>query len=55
MSKITIILLTTINSQAIPLRIWQTQNQQLRELEEFLSKQMLIKPEKADLEMLLKK
>ena len=33
------ILLTTINSQAIPLLKWQTQNQQLRELEEFLNKQ----------------
>ena len=50
-----IILLTTINSQAIPLRIWQTQNQQLRELEEFLNKLQLIKQEKADLETLLKK
>jgi hypothetical protein len=47
--------LTTINSQAIPLRIWQTQNQQLRELEEFLNKLQLIKQEKADLETLLKK
>jgi hypothetical protein len=47
--------LTTINSQVIPLRIWQTQNQQLRELEEFLSKQPLIRQEKADLETLLKK
>jgi len=24
--------LTSINSQAIPLRLWQTQNQQLKEL-----------------------
>ena len=29
--KWSIILLTPFNSQAIPLRIWQTQNQQLRE------------------------
>ena len=44
-------MLTTINSQAIPLRIWLTQNQQLRELDEFLSKQQLIKQGKVDLEM----
>ena len=48
-------MLTTINSQVIPLRIWQTQNQQLRELEKFQGKQQLIKPERADLEMLLRK
>ena len=41
-------MLTTINSQVIPLRRWQTQNQQLRELEEFLSKQQLIRQEKVD-------
>ena len=46
-----IILLTKINSQAIPLPIWQTLNQQLKELEEFLSKLRLIKQEKADIEM----
>jgi len=47
--------LTTINSQVIPLRRWQTQNQQLKELEEFLNKQQLIKLEKAGLETLLRK
>ena len=31
----TIILLTTLNSQAIPLRLWQIQNRRLKELEEF--------------------
>jgi hypothetical protein len=44
--------LTDINSQAIPLRIWLTQNQQLKELEEFPNKLQLIKLEKADIEML---
>ena len=41
-------MLTTINSQVIPLRIWQTQNQQLRGYEEFQSKQWLIRLEKVD-------
>ncbi len=45
-------MLTTINSQVIPLRIWQTQNQQLKELEEYQNKQQLIRREKVDLEML---
>ena len=45
-------MLTTINSQAIPLRIWQTQNQQLKELEEFLSKQLSINLEKVGLKTL---
>jgi len=33
--------LTSINSQAIPLRLWQTQNQQLKELEKLLRKHWL--------------
>ena len=41
-------MLTTINSQVIPLRRWQTQNQQLKELEESPSKQRLIRQEKVD-------
>ena len=45
-------MLTTINSQVIPLRIWQTQNQQLKKLEEFLNKRQLIRLERADLKML---
>ena len=45
-------MLTTLNSQAIPLRIWLTQNQQSKELEEFLSKQQLIRLERVDFEML---
>ena len=47
--------MTTINSQAIPLRIWQTQNQQLRELEEFLSKQLVNKARKSRFRNALKK
>jgi len=30
--------LTTVNSRAIPLRLWQTQNQRLKELEKLLHK-----------------
>ena len=43
-------MLTTINSQVIPLRKWQTQNQQLKELEEYLSRQQLINLGRVDLE-----
>ena len=35
--------MTSINSQAIPLRLWQTQNQQLKELEKLLRKHWLIR------------
>ena len=48
-------LLTVLNWQAIPSRVWQTQNRQLKELEEYQDKQQLINLEKADLEMQLKK
>jgi len=47
--------LTTLNSQAIPLRRWQTQNQQLRELEEFLNKQLVNKARKSRFRNALKK
>ena len=43
-------LLTLFNSQAIQSRVWQIQNQQLKELEEYLSKQPLTNREKVDLE-----
>ena len=43
-------LLTASNSQAIQSRVWQTQNQQLKELEEYPSKQPLTSREKVDLE-----
>ena len=43
-------LLTVSNSQAIQSRVWQTQNQQLKELEEYLSKQQLTNQERVDLE-----
>ena len=48
-------LLTVSNSQVIPSRVWQIQNQQLKELEEYRDKQQLINLEKVDLEMQLKK
>ena len=48
-------LLTVSNSQVIQSRVWQTQNQQLKELEEYQDKQQLINLEKADLEMQSKK
>ena len=48
-------LLTPFNYQAIQSRVWQTQNQQLKELEEYQDKQQLINLEKVDLEMQLKK
>jgi len=44
--------LTSINSQAIPLRLWQTQNQQLKELEELLRKHWLTRLVRASTEML---
>ena len=46
-----IILLTKINSRAIPLRTWLTQNQQLKELEESQDKLQLIELEKVDTRM----
>ena len=42
-------LLTVSNSQAIQSRVWQTQNQQLKELEEYQSKQLLTNRERAGL------
>ena len=48
-------LLTLFDYQAIPSRVWQTQNQQLKELEEYQDKQQLINLEKVDLETQLKK
>ncbi len=45
-------LLTVSNSQVIQSRVWQTQNQQLKELEEFPSKQLLTNRERVDLEKL---
>ena len=50
-----IILLTTINSRAIPQRLWQTLNQQLKKLEKFPNKHWLIKLEEVNIEMLLRK
>jgi len=47
--------LTGINSRAIPLRLWQTQNQQLKELEELQHKQWSIKLERANIETPLRK
>ena len=47
--------MTNINSQVIPLRIWLILNQQSKELEEYLSKQLLIRLEKIVLEVPLKK
>ena len=44
-------LLTVSNSQAIQSRVWQTQNQQLKELEEYLNRQLLINLEKVGIEM----
>ena len=46
-----IISLTKINSQAIPLRLWLTQNQRLKELEEYQDKPQLTELEKADIRM----
>ena len=46
-----IISLTKINSRAIPLRLWQIQNQRLKELEESQDKLQLIELEKADIRM----
>jgi len=48
-------LLTITNSQVIQTRLWQIQNQQLKESEEYQSKQQLINLGKVDLEMQLKK
>ena len=48
-------LLTLFDYQVIPSRVWQTQNQQLKESEEYQDKQKLINLEKADLKTLLKK
>ena len=44
-------LLTVSNSQVIQSRVWQTQNQQLKELEEYLNRQLLINLEKVGIEM----
>ena len=43
-------LLTVSKSQAIQSRVWQTQNQQLKKLEEYQSKQLLTNQERVDLE-----
>ena len=48
-------LLTLFDYQAIPSRVWQTQNQQSKELEEYQDKQQLTNLEKVDLETQLKK
>ena len=48
-------LLTLSVYQVIPSRVWQIQNQQLKESEEYQSKQQLINLGKVDLEMQLKK
>ena len=46
-----IISLTKINSRAIPLRIWLTQNQQLKKSEKYQDKLQSIGLEKADIKM----
>ena len=48
-------LLTLFDYQAIPSRVWQTQNLRLKESEEYQDKQQLTNLEKVDLETQLKK
>ena len=47
--------MTTINSRVIPLRLWQTQNQQLKKLEELLSKHWVNKARRSKYRNAIKK
>ena len=47
--------MTSINSRAIPLRLWQTQNQQLKELEELATQTLVNKARKSKYRNAIKK